>query len=103
MKLNEGKAITFGDLDFAKKTDTRDMMHGRGTGHFGTGFYFVSKDGPYGIDENDKLKYDYNPSRPVYEIDLDSYKLYKPRNNEVAYKLHDAFKVINSYNNSLKP
>lgn len=103
MKLNEGKAITFGDLDFAKKTDTRDMMHGRGTGHFGTGFYFVSKDGPYGIDENGKLKYDYNPSRPVYEIDLDNYKLYRPRNNEVAYKLHDAFKVINSYNNSLKP
>ena len=90
------KAITWGDLDYAKKTDTRKMMGGRGTGHFGTGFYFVGKDGPYGIDANGKIKgYDYEPSRPIYEIDLDAYNLFKPKDNDSAYKLHDTLKLIN--------
>ena len=80
--LNEAKAITWGDLDYAKKTDTRGvMMNGRGTGHFGTGFYFVGANGPYGIKDG-KIPRDYEPSRPIYEIDLDSYKLYRPKDNE---------------------
>lgn len=94
--LKESKAITWGDLDYAKKTDTRGIqMQGRGTGHFGTGFYFVGADGPYGI--NGSKFFDYEPTRPIYEIDLDAYKLYKPRDNETAYALHDAFKYINNY------
>lgn len=92
--LVEHKAITFGDLDYAKKTDTQDMMPGRGSGHFGTGFYFVGKDGPYGIKDN-KLVYDYNEKRPVYEIDLDKYNLYKPQSNSKAYELFDALRNIN--------
>lgn len=100
--LDEEKAITFGDLDYAKKTDTRKMMGGRGTGHFGTGFYFVGKDGPYGITDDGQLKYDYEPSRPVYEIELDNYNLYKPKDNDSAYKLHDTLKLINgNYESSL--
>ena len=94
----ERKAITWGDLDYAKKTDTRGiMMNGRGTGHFGTGFYFVGKDGPYGVDADGKIKgYDYEPSRPIYEIDLDAYNLFKPRDNDSAYKIHDAMREINN-------
>ena len=94
-RLEEAKAITWGDLDFAKKTDTRGIqMSGRGTGHFGTGFYFVGANGPYGIN-GDKF-YDYEPSRPIYEIDLDAYKLFKPKDNETAYKIHDSMREINN-------
>lgn len=95
--MNEShKAITWGDLDYAKKTDTRKMMRGRGTGHFGTGFYFVGAEGPYGIKDG-KLSYDYEASRPIYEIDLDAYHLYQPKDNDSAYKIHDAMSVINNY------
>ena len=94
-RLEEDKAITWGDLDFAKKTDTRKMMGGRGTGHFGTGFYFVGQNGKYGIKDG-KLQYDYEPSRPIYEIDLDKYNLYRPTDNDSAYKLHDALRNINN-------
>lgn len=96
--LKEAKAITWGDLDYAKKTDTRGIqMSGRGTGHFGTGFYFVGKDGPYGLDSEGNIKkYDYEPSRPIYEIDLDAYNLFKPRDNDSAYKIHDAMREINN-------
>ena len=89
------KAITWGDLDYAKKTDTRGiMMNGRGTGHFGTGFYFVGANGPYGL--NGSKYYDYEPSRPIYEIDLDAYNLFKPSDNDTAYKIHDAMREINN-------
>lgn len=99
--INESKAITFGDLAFGKKTDTRNRMKGRGTGHFGTGFYFVGANGPYGL--NGKDFYDYNPSRPIYEIDLDAYKLYRPKDNEAGYNLHKYLKVLNdSYSNDIK-
>lgn len=93
--INESIGITFGDLDYGKKTDTIDKMLGRGTGHFGTGFYFVNKNGPNGIKDGKILK-DYNESRPVYEIDLDKYNLYKPATNWDAYELHDALKYINN-------
>ena len=56
-KLNETKAIHWGDLDYGKKADSRKIMGGRGTGHFGTGFYFVGAEGPYGI--GGKRYYDY--------------------------------------------
>lgn len=41
-KLKE--AYHFGDLDYAKKSETASALtnSGRGTGHFGTGFYLVS-------------------------------------------------------------
>lgn len=91
--INEAKAITWGDLDYGKKTDTRRMMGGRGTGHFGTGFYFVGAEGPYGLEGN--RYFDYAPNRPIYEIDLDAYNLFKPKDNGTAYKIHDNMKVIN--------
>ena len=95
-RLEEEKAITFGDLDYGKKAETtRVMTGGRGTGHFGTGFYFVGENGKYGLDDKGNLKYDYAPNRPVYEIDLDSYKLFRPKDNDTGYKVHDALKEIN--------
>lgn len=87
--LYEALVMHWGDLDKGIKADKRDIMPGRGTGHFGTGFYFVSKD-QYG-----DMHYDYDPSRPIYVLDTSSYKLYKPLDNSTAYKLHDALKYIN--------
>lgn len=79
----------WGDLNYGKKADTRDRMGGRGTGHFGTGFYFVSKDN-YG-----DMNYDYDEARPIFEIDLNPYNLFKPRTNDEAYRLHDGLKDVN--------
>lgn len=87
--LYEALVMHWGDLDKGIKADRREIMPGRGTGHFGTGFYFVSKD-QYGDMHND-----YDPSRPIYVLDTSSYKLYKPLDNDTAYKLHDALKHIN--------
>lgn len=95
LNTSKHKAITWGDLDYAKKTDTRGIsMVGRGTGHFGTGFYFVGASGPYGL--NGERFYDYAPSRPIYEIDLEPYNLFKPKDNDTAYQIHDAMRDINN-------
>ena len=90
-KIREALVLHWGDLDKGVKADRREIMGGRGTGHFGTGFYFVSKD-KYG-----DMHYDYNKNRPIYELDTSKYNLFKPRNNDEAYKLHDALKDINRY------
>lgn len=89
--LNEATLMHWGDLDYGRKADRRAIMAGRGTGHFGTGFYFVSKD------KYDDMHYDYHPERPIYELDTDSYKLFKPKSVDDAYALHDALKSINDY------
>ena len=88
-KLYEAILMHWGDLDKGIKADRREIMPGRGTGHFGTGFYFVSQD-QYG-----DMHTDYDPSRPIYVLDTSSYNLYKPKDNNEAYKLHDALKYIN--------
>ncbi|MBO7730927.1 MAG: hypothetical protein J6S67_00190, partial [Methanobrevibacter sp.] len=41
--LYETLVMHWGDLDKGIKADRREIMPGRGTGHFGTGFYFVSQ------------------------------------------------------------
>ena len=89
---NEALLLHWGDLDKGIKADKRSIMGGRGTGHFGTGFYFVSKDNYLNKDE---FKYDYDTNRPVYELDSSSYKLFTPKSNSEAYALHDALKEIN--------
>lgn len=87
-KLIEKIAYHYGDLDVAKKADRRAIMGGRGTGHFGTGFYMVSFSDP-------SKAGGYN-NRALWEIDLDQYNLFKPKSNNEAYKLHDSLKVLNS-------
>lgn len=87
--LNEKKLMHWGNLDYGRKADRRQIMSGRGTGHFGTGFYFVSED-KYG-----DMHFDYEKSRPIYEIDTSDYNLYSPKTNSDAYKLHDNLKILN--------
>lgn len=84
--LNEASGLHFGDLEIAKKADARGIMSDRGTGHFGTGFYFVS----------DRYKNANYHDRALWDIDYSAYNLYKPRSNSEAYKLHDALKALNN-------
>lgn len=88
--LIEKELLHWGDLDFGKKTDTAHMLGGRHTGHFGTGFYFVSKD-KWG-----DFHYDYNPKRPIYELESSSYNLFKPKSVDEGNTLHDSLKYIDS-------
>lgn len=83
------KAYHFGDLSYNKKSETSTALTnaGRGTGHFGTGFYMVSY---YG---EDKIPANYW-KRDHWEIYLDSYNLFKPKSNGQGYRLHDAFKLL---------
>ena len=78
----------YGDLDYGKKADTRDIIGGRGTGHFGTGFYTIGHQEP-------NSSYAHDPRRQLWEIDLDKYNLYKPKSNSDAYYLHDILKIVN--------
>ena len=93
-RLVETIGLHWGDLDKGIKAEQRRIgLHG--TGHFGTGFYLVNKDNY--VDEQGRLKRDYDERRPIYEIDLDSYTLFKPRNNQDGYTLHDALKLVNKW------
>lgn len=88
-RLNETFGYHYGDLNVAKKADRRAIMGGRGTGHFGTGFYMVGFYDP-------KKSFDYG-KRACWEIDLDKYNLFKPKSNSEAYHLHDALKELNGW------
>lgn len=80
------EAYHFGNLEYGRKADKRGIMAGRGTGHFGTGFYII------GSVTDDT---DYN-GRELWEIDLTKYNLFKPRSNNAGYTLHDTLKKLNS-------
>lgn len=60
----------------------------RGTGHFGTGTYFVG--------DKSKLDGSYK-DRPLHEVNLDGYKLYTPKTAKDAETLHDILKYANTY------
>lgn len=79
------EAYHFGNLEYGRKADKRGIMAGRGTGHFGTGFYTI------GSVTDDT---DYN-GRELWELDLTKYNLFKPRNNNAGYTLHDTLKKLN--------
>lgn len=86
---NEDVGYHYGDISYGKKADTRDIMPGRDTGHFGTGFYLVSTP--------DRLKEGGSEyaKRNQDVVDMSKYKLFKPNTSEDAEALHDALKAIN--------
>ena len=78
----------YGDL--GNKADRRSKFGIRNSGGFGTGTYFV---GTPISQRKDGGSY---KNRPEHKIDFSKYNLFKPRNNEQAYKLHDALLTINN-------
>ena len=63
------------------------MSSNRGTGHFGTGTYFVGDEAKIGDDHYGK--------RPHEKVDFSNYNLFKPMFEEDGFKLHSALKYIN--------
>lgn len=77
----------YGDLG---KADYKHQFGDRNTGGFGTGIYFV---GTPVSQRKDSGSY---KNRPEHKIDFSKYNLFRPRNNEQAYKLHDTLLAINN-------
>lgn len=74
-----------GDLGYGHDTTLGRMSGGRGTGHFGTGVYFVG----------DRSRIGSREDRPVHQVDFSEYNLAKPSNDVAARDLHDGLRDIN--------
>ena len=73
--------------DLGKAEGYHMQGRGRGTGHFGTGTYFVGDEA--------KISDDYTyGKRPHHTVELDTYNLYKIRSDKDGYELHDQLRVI---------
>lgn len=83
----------YGDLG---KADYRRQFGRRGTGGFGTGTYFV---GTPISQRKDGGSY---KNRPEHKVDFSKYKLFKPRSNAQAYKLHDSLLFFNNLGSDFK-
>ena len=91
-KLKENNDYGYHAGDLGKSEGRQRQTGGRGTGHFGTGTYFVGNP--------DKIKgyndYQYGKGKaPHHIVDFSSYNLYKPSNNYYGHKLHDTLKLLN--------
>ena len=92
-KLKEDLDYGYHAGDLGKSEDRQQQDGGRGTGHFGTGTYFVSNE--------DKIKnyndYQYGKGKaPHHIVDFSKYHLYTPSNNDKGYDLHDTLKLLNN-------
>ena len=83
----------YGDLG---KADYKHQFGSRNTGGFGTGTYFV---GTPVSQRKDGGSY---KNRPEHVVDFSKYNLFRPRNNEQAYRLHDALLAINNMSVNIK-
>lgn len=86
----ENVGYHYGDLGKARDTNYFSIMSGRrSTGHFGNGTYFFGK-------KQEENGYFTRKDRPIHKIDFSEYKLYKPKDKEEAYILHEGLKAINN-------
>lgn len=84
-------------------SDNKELMHGRETGHFGSGTYFAS------YQDKNFHKYGENISEPnfikikngIYRVDMDFYKnLYKVESKQEGDLLYTTLRCLNAiYNN----
>lgn len=72
-----------GDLGRAESRGQQGYY--RGTGHYGTGTYFVGNP--------QELRYGYE-NRPVEAVDFSNYNLFAPQNSNDAYTLHEYLKAL---------
>ena len=89
---NAYQLSTRGDLgyhagDLGKAEHLNIQGRDRGTGHFGTGTYFVGE-------EEKVTKDSYYGKRPQHAVDFSDYNLFRPRNDQAGYQLHDALRII---------
>ena len=78
--------------DLGKAESLRQQGLGRDTGHFGTGTYFVG---------NKTAIEGYNSRggkpAPIETVDFDKYKLFKPKNANDGFALHDFLRGVDGY------
>lgn len=74
-----------GDLGKAEHLNIQGYY--RGTGHFGTGTYFVGE-------EEKVTKDSHYGKRPQHAVDFTDYNLFKVRNDRDGYRLHDFLRII---------
>jgi len=93
--INSGKdnsGIHFGDLG---KAEYLMISGGRGTGHFGTGTYFVTD--PKAVARmlnGDGSSYN---ERPIYKVSFEGYNLYKPNDSNKGVVLSNFLKQVNKW------
>jgi len=75
--------------DLGKAEPYSKMGAGRDTGHFGTGTYFVGNE--------EKINDSYYGKRPHEKVDFSKYNLFKVKNTEDGYALHDFLRGVNSF------
>ena len=96
LKPTKDKDIRYADRDYGyhagdlgKAESYASQGYGRGTGHFGTGTYFVGN--------KEKIK-NYNmrngQEAPIETVDFSKYNLFTVRNVKDGRRLHEALKVI---------
>jgi hypothetical protein len=61
----------------------------RGTGHFGTGTYFVGN--------KKEIELGGYKDRPLHSVDFSEYNLYTPKTPSVAMKVHESLKYLNRF------
>ena len=74
-----------GDLGKAEHLNIQGRY--RGTGHFGTGTYFVGE-------EEKVTKDSHYGKRPQHAVDFTDYNLYRIRSDRNGYQLHNALRII---------
>ncbi|NBW18852.1 MAG: hypothetical protein EBR82_63850, partial [Caulobacteraceae bacterium] len=75
-----------GRLGYGDDTVLGRMDGGRGTGHFGTGVYFISDANKFS---------DVYKARGIKQLDLSPYNLFKVRTTQDGKDLHQALRLIN--------
>ena len=85
----EWENIGFHAGDLGKAEPRSQMSGGRGTGHYGTGTYFVGNEDAINIGNYAK--------RPHEVVDFTKYNLWRPLLKSDARDLHDFLKSVNTY------
>ena len=102
----EGKEGDFGyragDIEGAVPERLGNFRGGRGTGHFGTGYYFFGSEDQakaYAKPLSDRITgKESEQSRKINKVDFSKYDLLKVKDNIKGFRLHKALKAFQSVN-----
>jgi hypothetical protein len=99
-ELNSTPSYGYRAGDLERKAETLQKFRGgRGTGHFGTGFYFfgdIEQAEQYAKPISARYNTQTNePSRPITRVDFNKYKMFRIHNRDFGFKFHDTLKEIN--------
>ena len=85
-KYSDRDNIGYHAGDLGKAEFLHQQGYSRGTGHFGTGTYFVGDEA--------RINGSTYGKRPHHAVDFSTYNLYKVKNDKDGYELHEQLRVI---------